>query len=85
MIDFRRSMIHLQFYTATSEGRGAAGGLYYGYGVEGDTIFCREGFKVTRTNKGNKHLLITGKVLFKENNLRMLRVSSCACRMSARL
>ena len=46
MIDFRRSMIHLQFYTATSEGTGAAGGLYYGYGVEGDTIFCREGFKV---------------------------------------
>ena len=45
-------MLHLQFYTATSEGTGAAGGLYYGYGVEGDTIFCREGFKVTRkTNK----------------------------------
>ena len=42
----RRSVIYLQFYTATSEGTGAAGGLYYGYGVEGDTIFCREGFKV---------------------------------------
>ena len=44
-------MIHLQFYTATSEGTGAAGGLYYGYGVEGDTIFCREGFKVARKTK----------------------------------
>ena len=45
-------MLHLQFYTATSEGAGAAGGLYYGYGVEGDTIFCREGFKVaTRKTK----------------------------------
>ena len=41
----------MQFYTATSEGTGAAGGLYYGYGVEGDTIFCREGFKVAKKTK----------------------------------
>ena len=75
-------MLHLQFYTATSEGTGAAGGLYYGYGVEGDTIFCREGFKVATKNK---HLLITGKVLCKEYHFRMLRVSGSTCRMLARL
>ena len=34
------------FYTATKTGTGAAGTLYYGFAVVGDTVYCREGYKV---------------------------------------
>ena len=35
-----------KFYAATKGGAGAAGALYYGFGVSGDNVYCREGYKV---------------------------------------
>ena len=35
-----------KFYTATKTGAGAAGMLYYGFAVVGDSVYCREGYKV---------------------------------------
>ena len=35
-----------KFYNATKSGPGAAGALYYGFGVSGDSVYCREGYKV---------------------------------------
>merc|ERR1712098_441451 len=32
-------------YAATKGGQGAAGCLYYGFGVIGDSVYCREGYK----------------------------------------
>jgi len=34
-----------KFYAATKNGPGASGMLYYGFGVSGDSVYCREGFK----------------------------------------
>merc|ERR1711970_346210 len=34
-----------KFYAATKNGPGASGILYYGFGVSGDSVYCREGFK----------------------------------------
>eukprot|EP00090_Calanus_glacialis_P022131 TRINITY_DN3414_c1_g1_i2.p1 TRINITY_DN3414_c1_g1~~TRINITY_DN3414_c1_g1_i2.p1 ORF type:complete len:163 (-),score=56.35 TRINITY_DN3414_c1_g1_i2:80-529(-) len=34
-----------KFYAATKSGPGAAGALYYGFGVAGDSAYCREGYK----------------------------------------
>jgi len=34
-----------KFYAATKAGAGAAGMLYYGFGTEGTSVFCREGYK----------------------------------------
>jgi len=34
-----------KLYAATKGGPGAAGMLYYGFSVAGDTVYCREGFK----------------------------------------
>jgi len=34
-----------KFYNATKSGPGAAGALYYGFGVSGDSVYCREGYK----------------------------------------
>merc|ERR1719419_32469 len=34
-----------KFYAATKDGPGASGALYYGFGVAGDSVYCREGFK----------------------------------------
>jgi len=34
-----------KFYEATKAGAGAAGMLYYGFGTEGNSVFCREGYK----------------------------------------
>jgi len=34
-----------KFYKATKEGAGAAGCYYYSFGVLGNTVFCREGYK----------------------------------------
>ena len=39
-----------KFYAATKSGPGAAGALYYGFGVDGDSVYCREGFKVLFDN-----------------------------------
>ena len=36
-----------KFYTATRQGAGAAGCLYYGFAVSGDSLYCREGYKVS--------------------------------------
>lgn len=33
-----------KFYGATKGGVGASGCLYYGFGVEGNSVFCREGY-----------------------------------------
>jgi len=34
-----------KFYQATKAGSGAAGCLYYGFGICGSTVYCREGYK----------------------------------------
>ena len=34
-----------KFYNATKAGAGAAGMLYYGFSVSGNSVFCREGYK----------------------------------------
>ena len=34
-----------KFYEATKAGAGAAGMLYYGFSVSGNSVFCREGYK----------------------------------------
>jgi len=34
-----------KFYAATKGGAGASGALYYGFGVSGDSVYCREGYK----------------------------------------
>jgi len=34
-----------KFYTATKNGPGATGGYYYGFGISGDSVYAREGFK----------------------------------------
>jgi len=34
-----------KFYAATKNGSGAAGGIYYGFGIAGDSVYCREGYK----------------------------------------
>ncbi|XP_023342249.1 uncharacterized protein LOC111711979 isoform X3 [Eurytemora carolleeae] len=33
-----------KFYAATKNGAGASGLLYYGFGVEGNSVVCREGY-----------------------------------------
>jgi len=33
-----------KFYETTKNGKGAAGCYYYGFGVEGNSVFCREGY-----------------------------------------
>jgi len=33
-----------KFYAATKNGPGGAGCLYYGFGIAGDTVYCREGY-----------------------------------------
>jgi len=34
-----------KFYAATKNGPGASGAFYYGFGIAGDSVYCREGFK----------------------------------------
>merc|ERR1712080_27689 len=34
-----------KFAAATKAGAGAANGLYYGFGIEGNSVFAREGYK----------------------------------------
>jgi len=34
-----------KFYTATKNGAGASGCYYYSFGIEGNSVFCREGYK----------------------------------------
>jgi len=34
-----------KFYAATKGGAGASGALYYGFGVSGESVYCREGYK----------------------------------------
>ena len=36
-----------KFYEATKTGAGAAGMLYYGFSVCGNSVYCREGYKVS--------------------------------------
>jgi len=43
MADFKTAFPKL--YAATKGGPGASGGLYYGFGIAGDSVYCREGFK----------------------------------------
>jgi len=38
-----------KFYDATKNGAGADGCLYYGFGTEGNSVFCREGYKDAAT------------------------------------
>jgi len=34
-----------KFYAATKNGAGASGCYYYSFGIEGNSVFCREGYK----------------------------------------
>ena len=35
-----------KFYNATKNGSGASGMYYYGFSIVGDSVYCREGYKV---------------------------------------
>ena len=35
-----------KFYTATKTGAGAAGILFYGFAISGNSVYCREAYKV---------------------------------------
>ena len=35
-----------KFYSATKAGAGAAGMIYYGFAISGNSVYCREAYKV---------------------------------------
>ena len=44
MADFKAGFA--KFYSATKAGAGAAGMIYYGFAISGNSVYCREAYKV---------------------------------------
>ena len=48
MEDFKAGFA--KFYSATKAGAGAAGMIFYGFAISGNSVYCREAYKVCKIN-----------------------------------